>query len=181
MNLAPSKSPPDRCALLRSSASPSVPIVTPAHSIGQLLASASAGRDCSSATVQGRAGEGGGLGEPGCSGGGGGACGGGGDGGGDGGGGGDVGGGLGDGGGGSEGGGGGGKGGGVGEGGGPAPQSTFTCPTAASPWYPFPRMYLKANDGEWTATVISFHASPWLPRRLHTVSPAAVVTRSSPM
>ena len=44
--------------------------------------------------------------------------------------------------------------------GGAAPQLTATCATAASPWFPLPRMYLKANDGEWTSTVACFHALP---------------------
>ena len=181
MNLAPSKFPPERFALVRSSASPSVPIVWPAHSIGQLSASASAGRAWSTARLQGGAGEGGGLGGLGSSGGEGGVCGGGGGGGGEGGGGGGVGGGLGLGGGGGEGDGGDGGGGRAGKGGGPAPQLTAICASAASPWYPQPRTYLKVNAGEWTGTVISFHALPWSPLRLHTASSAALIKRSVPM
>ena len=122
----------------------------------------------SSSARHGGAGAGGGLGGLGGSGG-------------EGGGGGGVGGGLGGDGGGGEGGGGGCDGGRVGEGGGPAPQLTVTCASAASPWYPLPRMYVKVNAGEWTATVISVHQSPWSPLRLHSSSPAALVTRSLPM
>ena len=162
--------------------------------IGQLTAVALAGRAWRLARVQGGAGEGGGLGEPGSSGGegsggggegggggDGGVCGGGGGGGGEGGGGGGVGGGLGLGGGGGEGGGGDGGGGRAGKGGGPAPQLTAICASAASPWYPQPRTYLKVNAGEWTGTVISFHALPWSPLRLHTASSAALIKRSVPM
>merc|ERR1719424_2206658 len=84
-------------------------------------------------------------------------------------------------GGGGEGGGGDGGGGRAGKGGGPAPQLTAICASAASPWYPQPRTYLKVNAGEWTGTVISFHALPWSPLRLHTASSAALIKRSVPM
>ena len=69
MNLAPSKSPPERFNWLRSVSSSSVPIVWPAHLIGQLSASALRGRKRSTARVQAGAGEGGRLGGLGSSGG----------------------------------------------------------------------------------------------------------------
>jgi hypothetical protein len=182
MNVASWKSPYDRCAPLRSSSLSVVPSVVSLQAIGQLLSPA--GRCLSISTVHGGAGAGGGLGGLGGLGGSGGDCGGegGGAGGGEvGGGGGGVGSGLGGGGGGGLGGGGGVVGGGLGEGGGPAPQLTATSATAASPLYPLPRVYLKANDGEWTSTVAAFHSLPWSPLRLHTVSPSALCTRSPPM
>jgi hypothetical protein len=158
MNLTSWKSPYDRCAPLRSSSWSAVPSVVPRQRIGQLLSPA--GRCLRSATVHGGAGAGGGLGGLGGLGGSGGHSGGVGEGLGGGGVGG-VGGGGGDGlGGGGDGGGGGGVGGGLGGGGGPAPQLTATCATAASPACPLPRVYLKANDGEWTSTVAAFHSFP---------------------
>ena len=61
VSVAPSKSPYDRCAPLRSSSSSAVPSVVWLHAIGQLLSPA--GRCLSISTVHGGAGEGGGLGK----------------------------------------------------------------------------------------------------------------------
>ena len=58
VNVAPSKSPYDRCASLRSSSSPAVPSVVWLHAIDQLLSPA--GRCFSISTVHGGAGGGGG-------------------------------------------------------------------------------------------------------------------------
>ena len=64
-----------------------------------------------------------------------------------------------------------------GGGGGAAPQLTATCAIAASPMLLAPRLYSKANDDdEKTLTLTACHVSPWSPLRLHTVSPAALVT-----
>lgn len=75
----------------------------------------------------------------------------------------------------------GGNAGGEGGGGGAAPQLTATCANAPSPKNPLPRVYSKANDAEKTPMLTACHASLWSPPRLHTASPAALVTRSSPM
>merc|ERR1719223_828986 len=53
-----------------------------------------------------------------------------------------------------------------GDGGGPAPQLTDTSATAASPCQDLPRVYSKANDGEYTSTVAACHELPWSPLRL---------------
>ena len=53
--------------------------------------------------------------------------------------------------------------------------------TAVVAHQPPPRLYSKANDAEYTPTLTTCHALPWSPLRLHTTSPAALVTRSSPM
>jgi len=60
-------------------------------------------------------------------------------------------------------------------------QLTVTSANAASPVQELPRLYSKPNDGESTSTTAACHESPWLPLKLHTTSPAALVTRSSPM
>ena len=68
VNVAPSKSPYDRCASLRSSSWSSVPSVVWLHAIGQLLSPA--GRALSISTVHGGAGGPGGFGSEGGDGGG---------------------------------------------------------------------------------------------------------------
>jgi len=84
---------------------------------------------------------------------------------------------------GGSGGGAGGKGGAGGGGGGGAatPQLTATSANAASPVQELPRLYSKLNDGEYTSTTAASQESPWSPLKLHTTSPAALFTRSSPM